>query len=132
MFAGIVLTYVTYSIIPEAEILMVFVAVMINCTFMGNFYCLVIDDSSMKRWQFWIILVQCVLSIGGYFLTLYVPNTHALFEISSLIYPEAGYIALFFCTVFVINPIIIFILFFFMSFHKSILTKDHRIEKKEL
>lgn len=57
---------------------------------MGNFYHLVIDDSASKRWQIAIITIQCVLSIGAYFLTIYVENTHQLFIITLGICPDAG------------------------------------------
>ena len=61
---------------------MVYVAVMINCSFMGNFYYLVIDDSAKKSWQIWIIIIQLILSIGTYFLTIFVPSTHQIFTIA--------------------------------------------------
>jgi hypothetical protein len=99
---------------------------------MGNFYHLVVDDSASKRWQIVIIIVQCILSIGTYFLTIYVENTHQLFIITLGIEPETGKETLFYTTIFISIPIIMLMLLFFMSFHKSILTKDHRLERKEL
>lgn len=106
---------------------MVFVAVLINCTILGNFYHLVIDDSASKKWQIIIIIIQCIISIGAYFLTIYVENTHQIFTVTLGIYPDSANLALFFTTVFLTIPIIIFMILFFMSFHKSILTKDHRL-----
>jgi hypothetical protein len=60
---------------------MIYVAVMVNCSLMANFYHLVIDDSANKGWQIWIITIQLVLSISTYFITIYIQNTYQMFTI---------------------------------------------------
>lgn len=125
--SGVFTTFVTYAILPESEIQLVFVGVLINCTILGNFYHLVIDDSASKKWQIIVIITQCILSIGAYFLTIYIETTHQIFKIALGIYPDQANLSLFFTTVFLSVPLLIFMMLFFMSLHKSILTKDHRM-----
>lgn len=126
IIAGVFITYISFSILPSIQINQLFLAVMINCTWMGNFYCLVIDDSVKKHWQIIIILVQCGVSIGSYFISLLVSPNYSLFNVDYAIYPEPGYMAMFYCLVFVFNPLLILMLFLFMSIHKSILIKDKK------
>jgi hypothetical protein len=132
IFSGILITFLTFALTPESEIIHVFIAVLINCTLMANFYHLVIDDSVQKRNQLIVLIVQCILSIGIYFLTLNVAAINSLFYVTWDFNPDSRYLALFFCTIFVINPFIVVILFLFMSFQRSIYVKDWRIERKEL
>jgi hypothetical protein len=104
---------------------------MINCIFMANFYHLVIDDSVNKRYQIAVIILQCAISIGVYFLILNVGTSNALFYITFDINSDPPFQALFFGSIFFINPLVVLMLFLFMSFQKSILVKDRRIKKKE-
>lgn len=99
---------------------------------MGNFYHLVVDDSASKKWQTLVIILQSLLSIGAYFLTIYVEGTHQLFSITVGLPPNPSHAALFFTTIFLSVPLIILMQLLFMSFHKSILAKDHRLERRQL
>lgn len=85
--SGVLITFVTFSFLPQIQISQLFIAVIINCTFMGNFYHLVLDDSIKKRNQIVIIFIQCVISIGAYFFSLFVDVSHRLFTIDYSVYP---------------------------------------------
>lgn len=131
-FSGIFMTYVTFSLLPQLLMPEIFLAIMVNCTLLGNFYYLVMDDAISKKWQTLIIVLQCLFAIGIYFLTLFVQVTHALFEFPINLYPGPGLRAYFYCLMLLFNPLIILMLLLFMSIHKSIITKDMRILRREL
>lgn len=124
---GVLVTFVTYAFVPEDDIMNLFVGVLFNCTYMANYYHLVMDDSVSKRNQVLIIIVQWLISIGAFFITIFVENTYDIFITGMLTNTSQNNLVLFYCTIFIINPIIVLMLFFFMSFHKSILMKDRRI-----
>lgn len=66
IISGVLITFITFAFLPDIEIEQLFIGVMINCTFMGNFYHLVLDDSIKKFCQILVIVIQCIISIGAY------------------------------------------------------------------
>ena len=130
MFVGVLLTYVNYSLLPYLEMSSLFFAVAVNSTLAGNLYYLAIDDSVTKKWQLGIILCQNVFSLGLYFLSQFVPLAHELFCFSLMITPLPEVRSYLYCLILVLNPLLVVMLLFFFSFHRSIITKHMRALKK--
>ena len=75
------------------------------------------------------MVVQCVIAIGIYILTQYVFVEHELFTIAVTLFAVDGLNAYLYCLMLIFNPLIIFMLLYFMSFFRSIITKDMRLRK---
>ena len=105
--------------------------ILINCTMLGNFYYLVLDDSVSKKWQIVVVIVQIILSIGIYMITELLPVVHNLFENTLNIFNIRDMQKFIYPLMFVINPFLIVMLVYFFSFQKSIVTKDRKLNKKQ-
>ena len=124
MLSGILLTLITFLILPNPDIQNIFIIIMINCTLLGNLYYLVIDDSVSKKIQIITIFIQCTISIMVYLLTAFFLSTpEYIFELDIQISPDSSSNYLIYLLIFLINPLIIFTFLFFLAIHKSIETR---------
>ena len=71
IFSGLLLTTVTFLLLPESDMHNIFIGLLINCTIMGNIYYLVVDDSVSKTTQIILITVQMTISFLVFFLLLF-------------------------------------------------------------
>ena len=81
-FSGLMITIITFLLIPETDMHNIFTALLINCTTMGTLHYLVIDDSVSKRTQIILIMAQLVISLCVYLLTLFFVPDYSIFYIN--------------------------------------------------
>lgn len=85
---GIIMTFITYSFIPNAMAYQLFLNILINCSLMANLYYLVLDKSISKKWQSLTIFIQCIFTVGIIFLAEYLPGIpHGLFTFGVMMSP---------------------------------------------
>ena len=71
ILSGILISLLTFSVVPSKDMHNIFAVILINCIIMGNLHYLVVDNSVSKIPQIIVIGVQCLISLLVYLLTLF-------------------------------------------------------------